>query len=248
MSEPSANGRRRPLRSFVRREGRLTAAQARAIERLGPRFLVSPEALTEPQRVFGRRAPLVLEVGSGDGRQVASLAAAHPEQDHLAVEVYRPGVGRLLRRLEAAGLDNVRVVCADVNELLPALPPAALDAVHCFFPDPWPKKRHHKRRLIDAAFLRRLARVVRPGGRVAIATDWDDYAQAIVAAIADAGCWLDLGAPGHVPRPSWRVPTRFEERARAAGRTVHEFLLTPARLAVGSHAGSLSSCQQTRPG
>ncbi len=228
-SSASTNGRpRRRVRSFVRREGRLTPAQRRALDTLGPRYLLPLDRPLDPLAVFGRRAPLVLDVGFGDGEALLQQAAREPERDFIGVEVYRPGVGRLLRGLHERGLTNVRVYLADIVDVLDAglLPPASLDRVQIFFPDPWPKKRHHKRRLIQPAFLDALARVLRAGGQLHIATDWEDYAAHILAVLEAHPAFRNLSPRGgaHPTARTWRPETKFERRAREAGRAIWDIL------------------------
>ncbi|NIR60351.1 MAG: tRNA (guanosine(46)-N7)-methyltransferase TrmB [Gammaproteobacteria bacterium] len=214
---------RRRVRSFVRREGRLTSAQRRALEELWPRYGidVGPGGL-DLDAAFGRRAPRVLEIGFGGGEALAAAAERHPENDYLGVEVYRPGIGRLLLELEARGIDNVRVCLADAVELLgAAVPPASLDAIHVFFPDPWPKKRHHKRRLIQPGFAALLARALRPGGTLRLATDWPDYARHMLEVLEATDALENLEGPGRcAPRPAERPVTRFEARGEARGHPV----------------------------
>jgi tRNA (guanine-N7-)-methyltransferase len=156
----------RPVRSFVRREGRMTEAQRRAFEAFGARYLIEyREAPCDLDAVFGHAALRLLEIGFGMGDSVLDRARRHPERDHLGVEVHRPGVGRLLRALAEEDIRNVRIVCADAVQVLThMIPDAALDAVFLFFPDPWPKKRHHKRRIVQPAFVELVARRLRPGG------------------------------------------------------------------------------------
>ncbi|NPA26201.1 MAG: tRNA (guanosine(46)-N7)-methyltransferase TrmB [Chloroflexi bacterium] len=224
--EPASRARR--VRSFVRREGRLTPAQRRALVELGPRYLLSPEQVLDPLAVFGRRAPLVLDIGFGDGAALLAQAQARPDWDFLGVDVYRPGVGRLLRGLHEEGLTNVRVYMADIVDLLHAgiLPPASFDRVQIFFPDPWPKKRHHKRRLIQPAFLDAIARVLKPGGQLHIATDWADYAAHILGHLRNHPAFRNLSPTGaeHPHAAQLRPETKYERRAREQGRSVWDFL------------------------
>jgi len=217
MSDPA----RRPIRTYVLRQGRTTVAQARAHRELLPvwgiPFHPEPIALA---RAFGRAAPKVLEIGFGMGETTAPIAAAHPEIDYLCVEVHTPGVGSLLNRIDALGLRNVRVIQRDVVEVLERmLPPASLDGVHIFFPDPWPKKRHHKRRLIQPAFTKLLASRLKPGAYVHIATDWEDYAQQILEVLA-AEPALRNTASGFALRPDTRPETKFERRGVELGHRV----------------------------
>ncbi|NPA07182.1 MAG: tRNA (guanosine(46)-N7)-methyltransferase TrmB [Chloroflexi bacterium] len=229
-SLPASSGARpwRRVRSFVLREGRLTPAQRRALATLGPRYLLPLDRPLDPLAVFGRHAPLVLDVGFGNGEALLEQAAHEPTRDFIGVEVYRPGVGRFLRGLHERGLTNVRVYLADIVDVLDAglLPPASLDRVQIFFPDPWPKKRHHKRRLIQPAFLDALARVLRAGGQLHIATDWDDYAAHILAVLEAHPAFRNLSPSGgaHPTARALRPETKFERRAREAGRSIWDIL------------------------
>jgi tRNA (guanine-N7-)-methyltransferase len=217
VSEPP----RRAIRSYVLRQGRTTAAQARAHRELAPvhgiPFAAEPLDL---DRAFGRAAPKVLEIGFGMGETTAAIAAAHPAIDYLGIEVHTPGVGSLLSRIEALGLANVRVIQHDAVEVLEhMIPPASLDGVHLFFPDPWPKKRHHKRRLVQAPFARLLAARLKPGGYVHAATDWEDYAHQILAVLT-AEPALENTAEGFAPHPESRPQTKFERRGVGLGHRV----------------------------
>lgn len=207
----------------------MTPAQRRALERLWPRYGLDPGAgPLDPLQAFGRRAPLALEIGFGDGAALAAMAALRPDWDFLGVEVHRPGVGRLLARLESEGLANVRVACADIVEVLEDwLPEQALAAAYIFFPDPWPKKRHHKRRLIQPAFAALLARKLAPGGRVSLATDWEDYARHMLAVLDATPGLQNLAGPGRFSgRPPERPPTKYETRGRRLGHPVFDLAYT----------------------
>lgn len=184
------------------------------------------DAPLDTERLFGRRAPLVVEIGCGAGEVLVALAAAHPEQNHLGIEVYRPGVGRLLRALDEQGLANVRVAIGDATEVLRrGLAPACVDVLLVFFPDPWPKKRHHKRRLLQPAFLELACTRLADHGRLYVATDWAEYAEQILAAAAEVPGLVNLGVTGdYAPRPRWRPLTRFEARALREGRRVYDLL------------------------
>lgn len=196
----------------------------RVMSELWPRYGVTvPDGELDPAGLFGRRAPVVLEIGSGMGETTAAIAAADPGRDYLAAEVHTPGVANLLDLLDGAGLTNVRVVHGDALELLSHLPAECLDAVLAFFPDPWPKRRHHKRRLFvpeRVALIR--SRLVR-GGTLHAATDWPEYAEAIRETLA-ADPELVNVYPGWAPRPAWRPVTKFEQRALAAGRPVYDLV------------------------
>jgi tRNA (guanine-N7-)-methyltransferase len=214
-----------PIRTYkVRR--RVTAGQAEALQRLLPRFGVDAAAPFDARAVYGRQAPLVLEVGSGMGEATAAMAAADPGRDVLAVEVHTPGLGNLLRLVEAAGLSNVRVLEADAREVLADLLPAgALDELRIFFPDPWPKSRHAKRRLVTRELLDLAATRLRPGGRLHVATDWPDYAEQVLRLVRDHPAYEDV----HGERDG-RPVTRFEQRGRDAGRPVMDVV---ARVVAG---------------
>jgi tRNA (guanine-N7-)-methyltransferase len=213
----------RSIRSFVVRGGRTTEAQSRALRELWPRYglAFAPQQL-DLDAVFGRIAPRVLEIGFGNGEHLASLAAAHPTHDYLGVEVHPPGVGRLLLTLEARRLGNVRVICHDVVEVLAAqLAPASLDEVLILFPDPWHKKRHHKRRLIQPAFAACLVERLRTGGVLHIATDWEPYAEHIRTVLEGCPGLESLPSDASAARET-RSPTRFEQRGVRLGHAVRE--------------------------
>lgn len=210
---------RRQIRSFVRRGGRVTRAQQRALDELLPRWGLpfTPQPL-DFDAVFGRHAPRVLEIGFGDGETLLALARARPEADFLGVEVYPPGIGHCLLGIEAAELTNLRLIAHDAVEVLAhQIPPAALDELLLYFPDPWPKKRHHKRRLVQPAFVALAASRLRPGGMLRIATDWQPYA-AQIRAVLDAEHGLVAETP-----PGERGQTRFERRGLRLGHEVFEF-------------------------
>jgi tRNA (guanine-N7-)-methyltransferase len=217
---------RRSIRSYVLRQGRTTAAQARARALLGPVYCIpfAPEPL-DLDCAFGRAAPKVLEIGFGMGETTAAIAAAHPETDYLAIDVHSPGVGSLLNRIEALGLGNVRIIQHDAVEVLEhMIAPGALDGVHLFFPDPWPKKRHHKRRLVQAPFAALVASRMKRGAYLHAATDWEDYAHQILAVLAAEPALENTGA-GFAPRPAWRPETKFERRGVGLGHRVWDAVL-----------------------
>jgi len=216
---------RRPIRSFVLRQGRFSPAQRRAHSELLPRFGIafSPTPV-DLHAVFGRSAPKILEVGSGMGETTAAIAQAMPECDFLAIEVHAPGVGSLLKHIDALGLTNVRVVQRDAVEVVEhMIAPGALAGVHVFFPDPWPKKRHHKRRLLQPAFAHALATRLAPGGYLHVATDWEDYASSVLATL-DAEPLLENTARDYAPRPAYRPPTKFERRGIRLGHGVWDIV------------------------
>lgn len=214
---------RRAIRSFVLRTGRATAAQQRALNDLWPSYgLQFSDAPLHLDRVFGRSAPRMLEIGFGTGEALCSFAQAHPEMDCLGIEVHPPGVGRLLLELQALEIRNCRVIAHDAVEVLSRqLPAASLALIHIFFPDPWPKKRHHKRRLIQPAFAELLARALAPGGIVRLATDWQPYAQHMSAVLGATTGLRNLASIGEfVERPALRPVTRFERRGTRLGHAV----------------------------
>ena len=215
----------RAIRSFVRRGGRTTPAQQRALTELWPHFgLETAERPLEFDAVFGRRAPRTLEIGFGNGDTLLALAAAHPERDFVGVDVHVPGVGRCLLGAAAAGLANLRIVRRDAVELLQgAIVDAALDEVLIYFPDPWPKKRHHKRRLVQSDFVALLERRLRRGGRLRLATDWEPYAQWMLEVLGANPALRNCAADGgYVPRPAARPQTRFERRGARLGHVVRD--------------------------
>jgi tRNA (guanine-N7-)-methyltransferase len=219
---PAEMTHRREIRSFVRREGRMTPSQKRALVELWPQFGVdAPPAPLDLRALFGRAAPVVVEIGFGNGEHLLARAQAEGETDFLGVEVHRPGVGRVLNQAQAAGLRNLRVACHDAVEVLRDwLPERSLQEVILYFPDPWPKKRHHKRRLVQAEFGGLAASRLAAGGLFKLATDWADYA-AQMRATLDAQPLLEnvAGAAGFSPRPADRPLTRFEARGK---RLCHE--------------------------
>jgi tRNA (guanine-N7-)-methyltransferase len=215
----------RPIRSFVLRQGRMSPAQQHALGALLPRYgIVFQQRLVDFDAAFGRRAPRILEIGCGMGETTAAIAQARPEVDFIAVDVHRPGVGSLLRRLHGQHLGNVRVIAHDAVEVVAAMiAPASLAGIHVFFPDPWPKKRHHKRRLLKPAFVAELARRLAPGGRLHVATDWEDYAHEILAACLGEPLLANT-ARGFAPRPDERPLTKFEARGLKLGHRTWDMI------------------------
>ena len=210
----------RKIRSFVKRPGRITAAQKRALEMLWPRWGIAyGERLLDLDAVFGRSAPRVLDVGFGDGEALLTMAANNPDVDYLGVEVHEPGIGHLLVLLERASLGNVRVVQRDVVDVAAhMLGDRCFDAVNVFFPDPWPKKRHHKRRLMQRPFVAGLARVLKPRGLLHVATDWEDYARHVDAVLAQSPEFsAEPREVAAADRLAFRPPTKFERRGRRLG-------------------------------
>lgn len=216
---------RRPVRSFVLRQGRMSPAQQRALDTLLPRFGIAfAPAPLDFAAAFGRVAPVILEIGFGMGETTAAIAAANPQNDFVGLEVHGPGVGALLNRVDAAGLANLRVIQHDAVEVVAQMIPlASLAGIHVYFPDPWPKKRHHKRRLLQPAFVHTLAQRLAPGGYLHAATDWDEYAQEILATFA-AEPLLANTVADYAARPQWRPHTKFETRGLKLGHGVRDVL------------------------
>jgi len=215
----------RKIRSFVLRAGRITAAQQRALTELWPKhgLDVSPAGeLFDLDRIFGRHAKRSLEIGFGNGENLIGLARAHPERDFIGVEVHRSGVGHLLLEIEASQLSNVKVICHDAVEVLERfIAPAALDEILILFPDPWHKKRHHKRRLVQPEFVSLAASRLQSGGRLQLATDWEPYAMQMLEVVGGNPQFANLaGTEGFMPRPEWRALTRFERRGHRLGHGV----------------------------
>jgi tRNA (guanine-N7-)-methyltransferase len=206
----------------------MSPAQQRACEELLPRYGVAPlEALDFPA-LFGNAAPVVLEIGFGMGETTAAIAAAHPAINFVGVEMHWPGIGALLRRIEALRLTNVRVIRHDAVEVVERMiGRASLSGIHVFFPDPWPKKRHHKRRLLKPAFVHALAQRLAPGGYLHVATDWRPYAEEILATLGAEPLLVNT-ADGFAPRPAWRPLTKFERRGLERGHAVFDLLFTAA--------------------
>jgi tRNA (guanine-N7-)-methyltransferase len=211
---------RRPIRSFVRREGRITAAQKRALTECWSELgLESGAGYFDWTGVFGRTAPVTCEIGFGNGGALLAMARNDPDSDFVGVEVYRPGMGALLLKLEEAGLRNVRVAMTDaVDFLRDSVAPESLDRLLIFFPDPWPKKRHHKRRLIQPDFVTLAAGRLARGGHFHCATDWEDYAHWMMEVLEGCDMLQNTAGPGEfAPRPSYRPQTKYERRGAGLG-------------------------------
>jgi len=222
---PGVSTALRPIRSFVLRQGRFSPAQREAYETLLPKLGVDYSATPlDLARVFGRDNPKILEIGFGMGETTAAIAASMPDRDFLAVDVHAPGVGSLLRQIDQAGLSNVRVMRHDAVEVVSnSIARGALAGVHVFFPDPWPKKRHHKRRLLKPEFVGALSERLAPGGYLHVATDWEEYATQILATLA-AETSLANTVSGFAPRPEYRPLTKFERRGLARGHGVWDLV------------------------
>ena len=227
---PTPSPARPRIRSFVLRAGRMGPGQQRAMTELGPRFVLpfQPQPL-DLDATFGRTAPRVLEIGFGMGDATAAVAAAMPDTDFIGIEVHPPGVGALLKRIGEQDLANLRIVQHDAVEVLARMIPAgSLDGIHLWFPDPWHKARHHKRRLVQPAFVAALIGHLKPGGYLHCATDWAPYAEQMLEVLsAEPG--LTNTTAGYAPKPAWRPLTKFEQRGLKLGHGVWDLLFTRPR-------------------
>jgi tRNA (guanine-N7-)-methyltransferase len=214
------------IRSYVLRQGHLSPAQQRAVDTLMPRYGIAYAAAPlDLTQAFGREAPRILEIGFGMGDTTAAIAKAHPEQDYLALEVHTPGVGNLLKLIEAEEIGNLRIIRHDAVEVLrDMIPDGSLDGVHVFFPDPWHKARHNKRRLIQGPFVAALVQKLKPGGYIHAATDWQDYAEQMLA-VFSAEPLLENTCADYAPRPDYRPLTKFEQRGLRLGHGVWDLVL-----------------------
>ncbi|MEQ5836594.1 tRNA (guanosine(46)-N7)-methyltransferase TrmB [Marinobacter sp. NFXS9] len=218
---------RRGIRSFVLRQGRMTEGQKKAYDRSWPKYgLTRDDGMIDPRQVFGRQAVLNLEIGFGMGQSLATMAEAAPEQDFIGVEVHTAGVGALLKAIEDKGLENVRIYNIDANDVIDlCLPDSSLDRVMLFFPDPWHKKRHHKRRLVQPEFVQRIRHKLRVGGIFHLATDWENYSEHMMDVMSEAeGFANTMPEGGFSPRPKERPQTKFEHRGLQRGHGVWDLL------------------------
>ena len=227
MSDTDSKPFLRRIRSFVRREGRLTPGQQRALDELWPRYgLEHDSGVLDLDKVFGRSAPRVLEIGFGNGASLAEQAKQHPETDFLGIEVHRPGVGNLLQAIEREGLTNIRVMQEDAVEILrDQVPLVSLDKVQLFFPDPWHKKKHHKRRIVQLEFVAMLRERLKQGGLFHMATDWQHYAEHMLETMRAAEGFRNTSSTAdYVPRPDSRPITKFEKRGHRLGHGVWDLV------------------------
>lgn len=211
------------VRSYVRRDGRITRAQSKALDKLLPKYrFPESEAAVDFAAVFGRRAPTTLEIGFGNGDSLAELAQNHPEKNYIGVEVYRPGVGHLLLQLEHESIGNVRIADRDAGAVLRnEIPDDSLEEILVYFPDPWPKKRHHKRRLIQDEFALLVSAKLAVGGHLELATDWPEYAEEMRLVLNNTPGLVNLSDnDGFLERPLHRPQTRFESRAERIGNAI----------------------------
>jgi tRNA (guanine-N7-)-methyltransferase len=222
-----SKNKHRPIRSFVRREGRLTKGQERALNELWVKYGISNEtSLLNLSETFNRSAPKVLEIGFGNGHSLAQMAAENSENDYLGIEVHRPGVGALLLLIEEQGQNNIRLICDDAVEVLKhRLADGSLDRVQLFFPDPWHKKRHHKRRIVQPDFVSLIAQKLKSGGIFHLATDWEDYALHMIEVMNQSANFKNTASNGgFVPRPDYRPLTKFEQRGKRLGHGVWDLI------------------------
>jgi tRNA (guanine-N7-)-methyltransferase len=224
----SQTGPVRRIRSFVRREGRLTPGQHNALQQLWPRYGLPAEGRLDAAAVFGRNAPLTLEIGFGNGTSLAAMAAAEPGTDFIGIEVHRPGVGQLLKALDAGNLSNVRIFVHDAIEVLNrCIDDGSLDRVLLFFPDPWPKKKHHKRRIVQPGFIELLAHKLKPGSLLHMATDWQPYAEHMRTVMDASPAFHRCNDQGTGPAQSTGRPvTKFEQRGQRLGHAVSDLVYT----------------------
>jgi tRNA (guanine-N7-)-methyltransferase len=227
VSQPDSE--RRPIRSYVLRNGRMTPGQQRAYDQNWRRWgLEHSDGPMDSAQVFGRPGPVVLEIGFGMGQSLVEMALAAPERNFIGVEVHKPGVGRLLHGMEERGIDNIRIYCHDAVEVLrDCLADDSLDTVQIFFPDPWHKKRHNKRRLIQPVLVEQLRQKLKPGGTLHLATDWENYAEQMMAVLEAApGLNNSYGTGQFAPRPEHRPLTKFELRGERLGHGVWDLIYT----------------------
>jgi tRNA (guanine-N7-)-methyltransferase len=220
-------GIHRRIRSFVRREGRITPAQQRALDELFPRFgIASGDNEIDLDKAFGRSAPRVLEIGFGNGEALIQMAKAQPDSNYIGIEVHRPGIGRVLNRIEDEELTNIRVMNDDAVDIIKKqIPDDSLDRVLLFFPDPWHKKKHHKRRILNDEFAQLVRKKLKVGGVWHMATDWQDYAEHMMNVMTDADGFENTAGKEHfTPRPDYRPLTKFEQRGQRLGHGVWDLV------------------------
>jgi tRNA (guanine-N7-)-methyltransferase len=217
----------RPIRSYVLRQGRLTPGQRGAFERLWPAWGIDVHAgqLLRPQELFGNDRPVIVEIGFGNGESLLQYALHHPQINYLGIEVHRPGVGHLLLKIEETGVRNIRIICDDAAAMLKALPNDSLAGVMLFFPDPWHKKKHHKRRILQPDFIAEIARLISDQGIFHAATDWEDYARQMLQTLSRSSRFENLAGEGNFSqRPAERPLTKFEQRGQRLGHGVWDLL------------------------
>jgi len=225
-AEPQPGKRLREIKSFVLRQGRLTPGQQKAFDTLWPLYGINYEKQQlDLKAIFSNDHPVVLEIGFGNGDSLAQMAIDQPDINFLGIEVHRPGVGHLLLQIEKHKLSNLRIISHDAVEVIrDCLPDNSLEGVQLFFPDPWHKKRHHKRRIVQATFLDLISRAVRPGGFFHAATDWENYAEHICGVISSHKLFENTSAAGYIKRPASRPLTKFEQRGQKLGHGVWDIM------------------------
>ena len=216
------------IRSFIRRQGRVTPGQQMALDNYWDKYCLDPNADYDFAQVFGRDAPLFVEIGFGNGESLARMAAANPDKDYIGIEVHKPGVGHLLMLLNQQGLNNVRIYCHDAIEIMEhKIADNSLAGVHLFFPDPWPKKKHHKRRIVRTAFVDLLVRKLKPGAYFHAATDWENYAEAMLAILSEGHGLRNISPTNDFCEcPEYRPLTKFEQRGLRLGHGVWDLIFS----------------------
>jgi tRNA (guanine-N7-)-methyltransferase len=224
--EPSEEFFPKRIRSFIRRQGRLTQGQQHALDNYWERYALDPNRDYDFAEVFGRQASLVVEIGFGNGESLAQMAAAYPDVDYIGIEVHRPGVGHLMMKLAEQGLTNVRIYCHDAIDILEQrIADNSLAGIHLFFPDPWPKKKHHKRRIVRPGFVELITRKLKKGGYFHAATDWRPYAESMLSELSTASGIINAGKTGdYCERPEHRPLTKFEQRGLRLGHGVWDLI------------------------
>jgi tRNA (guanine-N7-)-methyltransferase len=226
MPEQAEHSPIRKIRSFIRRQGRITQGQEFALENYWDKYCLTPDKALDEIQAFGRHAPLCVEIGFGNGACLSELAAANADKDYIGIEVHRPGVGHLMMQLEQQGLNNVRIYCHDAIEVLTNnLADDSLAAVHLFFPDPWPKKKHHKRRIVQASFMELLAKKLQSGGYFHAATDWEKYAENMLKVLSADNRFSNASrTEKYCEKPAYRPLTKFEQRGLRLGHGVWDLV------------------------
>ncbi|MDD5580409.1 MAG: tRNA (guanosine(46)-N7)-methyltransferase TrmB [Methylobacter sp.] len=214
------------IRSFIRRQGRITQGQQLALDNYWDRYCLDSKVDYDFGRVFGRDAPLYVEIGFGNGDSLAKMAAANPDKDYIGIEVHRPGIGHLMLQLQQQGISNVRIYCHDAVEIFEQkITDNSVAGIYLFFPDPWPKQRHHKRRIVRPAFVELLVKKLKPGGYFHAATDWQNYAENMLAVLSAGTGMSNISTTGcYCERPDYRPLTKFEQRGLSLGHGVWDLI------------------------